>query len=97
MITILVAYSDTKLSKKAAQTVKRYAFNTELDLKVDDRFTSDDYSTAMQVVEVLPEPYNYINLATGELSVERTKAVNCVALRELAEESSDTIYIQREA
>lgn len=70
--TILVIYTDNKLSKKLVQSCKKYAFNTKARLKVGDRVTSADYSTAMQVVEILDRSYKYVNLSNGELGDKRT-------------------------
>lgn len=51
--------------------MKQYAFNTEASMKVGDMFASDDYTTPMQVVEVLDKAFKYVNLADGKLSDKR--------------------------
>ncbi len=68
MKTIFVVYTPLPLSKKEAFSLKRYSFNTKSKVKVGDYFISPDYSTPMQVVEVLSRSFKYVDFASGELS-----------------------------
>ena len=81
MKTILVVYTDVKLTKKEWVSKKQYAFNSST-AKVGDLVQSDDYSTAMQVVMILDKCYKYVNLSTGELSDKRN-STNQFELRRL--------------
>ncbi len=73
MKTILVVYTDIKLAD--TDKMKRYAFNTEDGLEVNDVIKSPSYSTNMQVVKVLEEEYKYYNAQTGELSNNYTSTL----------------------
>jgi hypothetical protein len=66
--TIIVVYTDRKLGKKDAAKLKRYAFNTTASVKEGVMLKSAEYSTAMQVVKILPKAHKYFNASTGELS-----------------------------
>jgi hypothetical protein len=81
MKTILVIYSFNKLTKSEAQTRKRYAFNVDTKIKVGDRVNAEMYNTPIQVVEILPTFYKYINLSTGELSNKRGANTSQVEIR----------------
>lgn len=70
MKTVLVAYSNRKLSVMEANSKKHYAFNTEAELAEGDMINSPTYDTNMVVVRVLPQPYKYYNMSTGDLSDE---------------------------
>ena len=94
MKTILVIYTNKKLTKSSEiGKNKRYAFNTEADLKEGDMFESNDYSTKLQVVKVLDKSYIYYNASTGELSDMFTSAsqwlIRTVVIRE---DVSDVVY-----
>jgi hypothetical protein len=56
------------MSKKEIAGAKKYAFNTDSDLKVGEIISSQEYTTPMMVVKVLDESYQYFNFATGELT-----------------------------
>jgi hypothetical protein len=81
MKTILVIYSDVKLSNSAAFVKKKYPFLTASSLKVGDRLRSPDYSTDMQVVGFMPSA-KWVNKVTGELSNKHTSTEQ-LPLREL--------------
>jgi hypothetical protein len=66
--TILVVYSDRKLTEKEAKGMKRYAFNTFADVRAGQRIKSPNYNNEMQIVSVLPETFRYYNPNTGDLS-----------------------------
>lgn len=83
MKTILVVYTNVKLTKKETQTLKRYAFNVSQRVVVGDMFTGDDYSTDMQVVEVMKTCYKYVNTHTGNLSNKRTGSTKQFEIRNL--------------
>lgn len=68
MKTIIIVYTNTKLTEKEIGNIKKYCFNTEADLKEGDILKSPDYSTGIQVVKVLDKPYVYYNQTTGDLS-----------------------------
>ena len=68
MKTILVVYTNRQMSKKEIAGAKKYAFNTDSDLKVGEIISSQEYTTPMMVVKVLDESYQYFNFATGELT-----------------------------
>lgn len=82
MKTFFVIYAAEYVSDKeikAAYKAKRYAFNTEDDVKVGDRLNSSSYSTEMTVVEVLDTNYKYYNLSSGDLS----NKLNSASLRKI--------------
>lgn len=83
MKTILVIFSQEKLSKSEHQTMKRYSFNTKANLKVGDRLITEMYSTPIQVVEVLDKGYKYYNKGTGELSSKRVANSMQLEIREI--------------
>ena len=90
MKTLLVVYTDVRLSAKECQTMKRCTFNTKSAIKVGDLLSTDQYDTAMQVVEVLKRSYKYVNLATGELSNLRSANTRQVEIRFLKLEDNET-------
>lgn len=49
-------------------TLKKYAFNTDANLKPGMRLASDHYSGQMVVTDVLENQYKYYNKETGQLS-----------------------------
>lgn len=65
--TILVVYSNTKINVDACK-LKRYAFNTEDNVKVGRMYKTDTYTTNIVVVKILDEAFNYYNSVTGKLS-----------------------------
>jgi hypothetical protein len=71
MKTIFCIYSNTPVAASDINKFKKYCFNSEIEangLKVGDRIASSAYNTPIQVVEILPVSYRYVNIATGELS-----------------------------
>lgn len=71
MKTIFCIYSNTPVAASDITKFKKYCFNSEIEtngLKVGDRIATNIYEAPMQVVEILPTSYRYVNLATGELS-----------------------------
>ena len=93
MKTVLGIYTHNKLSSKEALKKKKYAFNTDQDLKVNDLIESNEFSTPIQIVQVLDKSFNYVNIATGDLSHEIT-STNQFPVREIIirQEKSDVIY-----
>jgi len=65
--TILVVYSNTKVNVDTCK-LKKYAFNTEDNVKVGRMYKTDTYTTNIVVVRVLDEAFNYYNSVTGKLS-----------------------------
>jgi len=69
MKTILVAYTNTPLSKKDIRSMKLYCFNVKADsVAVGDMIKSPSYNTAMQVVKILEKAYVYYDKSSGALS-----------------------------
>lgn len=99
MKTILVVYTNVRLDKKAYVSMKQYSFNTAAKLKVGDLVKSPDYDTAMQVVEVLPKAYKYVNLADGKLSDKRDSTrqfeIRHLVLTDKREEASNVVKASR--
>ena len=83
MKTILVIYTFERLSKKAARTSRRYSFNTEARVSVGDMFEAEEYATPMQVVEILPKTYRYVDTNSGELSNRRKASTKQFEIRTL--------------
>lgn len=83
MKTIIVVYTDIKLSKADWQTMKRYSFNTRSKVRIGDMIEGDRYSTAMQVIEILDTTYKYVNVGTGELSNKKAANTKQYEIREL--------------
>jgi hypothetical protein len=94
MKTILVIYTNSKLeSKKDIAKNKRYSFNTESDVKEGDLIKTQEYSTNLQVVKVLPEAFKYYNASTGELSNEFKSTLDWEIRRlEIREEDEEIIF-----
>jgi hypothetical protein len=91
--TILVVYTQTRLSQKEAACKKRYAFNTTSDINEGDIIESNEYDTPMQVVKVIDGPFKYYNRSTGELSnkfnsTEQWEIRNLV----IREDEENTVY-----
>ncbi len=72
MKTIFVVYTCDRLSKKDAFSLKRYSFNTKSKVKVGDFFSSPEYDRPMQIVEVLPKGFKYVDFESGALSSSLT-------------------------
>ena len=83
MKTILVVYTEVKCSKKATQTMNRYAFNTKSSIKVGMLLEGDDYTTPMQVVDMYPVAYKYVDLISGELSIRKKASTKQVEIRQM--------------
>ena len=70
MRTILVIYSNVRVSDAELKNLKKYAFNVDddTDVNVGDILKSAAYSTRMVVVRVLDERFKYYNAKDGKLS-----------------------------
>ena len=69
MKTILVTFTKNKIDD--VETLKKrkgYSFNTDAEVKQLDIIVTDDYSSYLQVIEVMDDYYKYYNYKTGELS-----------------------------
>lgn len=97
MKTILVIYSDTLVTNdKRLKGLKQYAFNTSDNIQVNDCLRSDRYKTAMQVVKVLDESFQYYNAQTGELSNKITSTLQFkISNLVLGTNDEDTIYAHK--
>ena len=95
MKTVVVVFTDRPLKQSEIGRLKKYSFNTESSLKVDDVIMSNSYNNAMQVVKVLDKAYKYYNSSTGELSDE-FNSTNQWEIKELVirEEKSNVVYGQ---
>jgi hypothetical protein len=93
MKTILVIYSNAKtITNNLLARNKKYAFNTEADVKVGDIIASNSYDTNMIVAKVLDKSYTYYNASTGELTDEY-KSTYCWNIKKLviSEEEDDVV------
>ena len=81
MKTILVVYTHTVLSESEWRSLKQYAFNTEAKVKVGDLLSLDAYNTPVQVIAILDKRYNFVNTATGVLTLKRDNSTRCYPLR----------------
>ena len=95
MKTILVVYTNEKLTKKEYVSLKPYFFNTFANLKVGDLVRSPDYDADMQVVEVLDKAYKYVNLADDKLSDKRysTRQFELRELKIATPSKSDNVVV----
>lgn len=94
MKTIIVIYTNNKLiTTKDINSKPKYSFNTNADLSVGDMIKSSQYSSNMQVVNILDKCYKYVNCKTGDLSME-CESTNCFAIRELViqEQEENKVY-----
>ena len=82
MKTILVVYTYQPLTAKQREGMKKYSFNTADSVKIGDMIKSPDYDTPMQVIDILPKTWAFVNVKTGELSNERNSTAS-FAIREL--------------
>lgn len=94
MKTVLIAYTNKEsLTAREIRGMKLYSFNTEADLKVGDRISSESYSTNMLVVKVLETSFKYYNSVTGILSNEFTSSLDReIATLAIRENATDVIY-----
>lgn len=94
MRTILVTYTNRdSLTSKEIRGAKLYCFNTEDDLKVGDRISSESYTTNMLVVKALETSFKYYNSVTGTLSNEFTSSLDReIATLVIRENATDVIY-----
>ena len=83
MKTVLVVYTSDKLSKKESQTLKRYCFNTRSAIKVGMMLETDLYTTPMQVVEIFPKSFKYVDLTSGVMSNRKAASTRQVEVREI--------------
>lgn len=75
MKTILVVFTKERLGKDSdTSKMKKYAYNTEADLKEGDLIISNSYNSFLQVTNVLETLYTYYNSVTGEMSNEITSS-----------------------
>lgn len=98
MKTILVIYSHSRVTNKQAQGMKKYAFNVSFPVKVGDRFTSEDYTTPMQVVGICSKTYKYVDTHSGKLANKPFASTKNFELRELifAPVNENTVIVERE-
>lgn len=70
MKTIKVIFADKNTDEfKSIEDSRKYAFNTNLDLKIGDIVVGYNYNTSMKVVEILDDIYTYCNFQ-GDLFKE---------------------------
>jgi len=92
MKTIFVVYGNDTRAYNDCKT-KRYAFNTESDVKVGDKLNSREYSSDMVVKEVLNTSFKYYNNLTGDLSNELTStAFRDIKTMEIVDRDENVIY-----
>lgn len=66
---IFVVYTNKFLQPQEIRKMKQYCFLTKDEVTVGDVIKSPDYSTLMQVTEVIPDTlYRYYDPGTGKLS-----------------------------
>lgn len=98
MKTILVVYTDEKLSVKEINNkkMKKYCFKTDNDVKEGDILKSSSYTTNMVVTDVIEENYKYYNKENGELT-NIINSTNCYPIKEivLREEDENIIYASK--
>ena len=71
--TIFVVYTNSVAAGVITnRNLKRYAFNTDSEVKVGDVVVSKDYGTRMVVVKILEKSYKYYDRVTGTSSNEIT-------------------------
>jgi len=71
--TIFVVYTNSVAAGVITnRNLKRYAFNTDSEVKVGDVVVSKDYDTRMVVVKILEKSYKYYDRVTGTSSNEIT-------------------------
>jgi len=94
MKTLLVIYTNDRVldSEKIAKT-KKYSFNSESNLQVDDLIKSSKYDSLIQVTKVFDKSYKYYNVQTGEMSNEHTSTLQ-YEIKELIirEEEANVVY-----
>ena len=98
MKTIFVVYTEQKLdlNDSATKKIKKYAFNTEEDLKEGDMLKSPNYDTPMMVVRVLDTSFKYYSHVTGEL-FDEINSTHCYDIRTLVirTDDSNVVYAQK--
>lgn len=96
MKTIFVVYTDEKNFNVKACKVKKYAFNTENDVKVGDILKSSTYDTNMVVTDVLDKAYKYYNNTTGELSdVLNSTALRSIKTMDITDKAVDVVIARK--
>ena len=95
MKTIFVIYTKKVITDpKELCKYKKYAFNTDSEIKVGDLIKSPDYDTPMQVILILDKSYKYYNSVSGDLSdeINSTKQwlIKDLVIRESSE--ANTVY-----
>lgn len=73
MKTILVIFTDSPLHADKWPEHKHYSFNTNDEVSVGDHFRITNYKTPIQVIDVLPDVFTYVDVKTGELSNDEKK------------------------
>jgi hypothetical protein len=91
--TIFVTYFSDRTNIANDCKIKRYAFNTESDVKIGDELKSKSYSSSMSVVEILDKAYTYYNNINGDLSNEITStSMRKIKVLEIREEEDNIVY-----
>lgn len=70
--------------------MKRYFFNTSVEIAVGDLIKSPNYESCMRVVEVLEDSFKYFNRITGNFTNSITSSEE-FPIRELVEQSAENI------
>lgn len=98
MKTILVVYTDQKLSVEQinSRKMQKYCFRIENEVEVGDVLKSKNYNTNMVVTDVVDKDYKYYNAQTGEMtnSINSTKCypIKTMVLRE---EDESVVYASK--
>ena len=91
MKTIVVVYSNGKLSNKEIGRLKKYSFNTDSEVSVGDLIETNEYDTNLLVVKVMEKSFKYYNRSTGEMSDEYVSTsqweIRTLIIREADEEN----------
>lgn len=95
MKTILVVYTDQKLSVEEINNKKmqKYCFRTDSEVNVGDVLKSRNYTTNMVVTDVADKDYKYYNRQSGEMT-DTINSTNCYPIKTmvLREEDTNIVY-----
>ena len=95
MKTILVVYTDQKLSVEKINSMKmqKYCFRTESEVNVGDVLKSNNYTKNMVVTDVADKDYKYYNKQSGEMT-DTINSINCYPIKTmvLREEDTNVVY-----
>ena len=80
--TIFVIYTHVPVTKDKVASFKRYAFNTNFDVREGDVIHCPTYDTPMQVTDVLSRRFTFYDRSNGSLSDECT-STNQFLIRQL--------------